>query len=109
MFISGGENVYPAEVERVLREHPDIEDSAVIGVPDDFWGESGHAFIICRPGADVTKDGILDFCSGTLAKYKLPRRITFCRTLPRTPLGKIRKFLLHQSASGLSQWPHEKE
>ncbi len=96
MFISGGENVYPAEIERVLREHPGVEDVAVVGAPDEFWGETGHAFVICRQDMCVSGEELTIFCTERLAKYKIPKIVTFCKTFPRTPLGKIRKFLLHQ-------------
>jgi fatty-acyl-CoA synthase len=98
MYISGGENVYPAEVERVLRDHPDVEDVAVIGEPEEKWGEVGHAFIIAREGASLNEEDVIAFCRTRLAAYKLPRKITFCASFPRTPLGKVRKFLLKQNS-----------
>lgn len=98
MYISGGENVYPAEVERVLRDHPDVEDAAVIGEPEEKWGEVGHAFIIARGGASLSEEDVIAFCRARLASYKLPRKITFCASFPRTPLGKVRKFLLKQNS-----------
>ena len=94
MYISGGENVYPAEIERVLKEHPGVEDAAVIGMPDPKWGEVGHAFIIRNPGALATDRELLDFCRDRLAGYKCPNKISFCTSFPRTPLGKVRKFVL---------------
>ncbi len=99
MYISGGENVYPAEVERVLREHPDIEDVAVIGESEEKWGEVGHAFIIVKKDSSLSEENVLAFCRERLAAYKLPRKITFCDSFPRTPLGKIRKFLLVQNTA----------
>jgi fatty-acyl-CoA synthase len=97
MYISGGENVYPAEIERVLREHPDVVDVAVVGIPDQKWGEVGHAFVICEPGIQMSEENLLCFCGEKLAGYKLPKTITFCEAFPRTPLGKVRKFLLQQA------------
>lgn len=94
MYISGGENVYPAEVERVLREHPDIVDAAVVGVPDETWGETGHAFVIPAPNALLTADEVIAWCRSRLAGYKCPRHVTFCEDFPRTALGKVRKFML---------------
>lgn len=94
MYISGGENVYPAEVERVLLQHPGVEDAAVIGVPDDRWGEVGHAFIIKKTGFDLQADELIDFCKGKLARYKWPKKVTFCSSFPRTSLGKVRKSIL---------------
>ncbi len=95
MYISGGENVYPAEIERVLSEHPGIADVAVIGIPDETYGEVGHAFIIAEDQAELSEDDVILYCKGRLAGYKLPRKVTFCRDFPRTPLGKVRKFLLN--------------
>ncbi len=100
MFISGGENVYPAEVERVLQDHPDVEDAAVIGESEETWGEVGHAFVIIREGSSLSEEDLMLFCQSKLASYKLPRKISFCSSFPRTPLGKIRKFLLTQDSAG---------
>jgi fatty-acyl-CoA synthase len=94
MYVSGGENVYPTEVERVLRKHPGVEDAAVIGIPDDRWGEVGHAFIIPKDGLVLTPDEILSYCEGKLAHYKWPRRVSFRSSFPRTSLGKVRKTVL---------------
>jgi fatty-acyl-CoA synthase len=94
MYISGGENVYPAEVERVLRGHPDIDDVAVVGVPDEIWGETGHAFIILKPGSCLCTDDVAQFCDEKLARYKWPKKTTFCKDFPCTSLGKVRKVLL---------------
>ncbi|MEJ2025644.1 MAG: AMP-binding protein, partial [Deltaproteobacteria bacterium] len=88
MYISGGENVYPAEVERVLKEHPAIEDIAVVGIPDDRWGEIGHAFVIRKTGVDLEEDDLIHFCEGKLARYKWPKKVTFVSSFPRTSLGK---------------------
>ena len=94
MYISGGENVYPAEVERVLRGHSDIEDVAVVGVPDETWGETGHAFIILKAGSRLSAEDLSQFCDGKLARFKWPKKVTFCRGFPCTSLGKVRKSLL---------------
>lgn len=94
MYISGGENVYPAEVERILREHPCIEDAAVVGIPDEVWGEAGHAFIIKKPGCNLNEKEIIAFCDGKLAHYKWPKVVSFTPSFPRTALGKIKKHLL---------------
>jgi fatty-acyl-CoA synthase len=98
MFISGGENVYPAEVERVLRQHPDVAEAAVVGVIDRKWGEAGHAFVILQPGSQITEMELGEHCRQNLASYKVPRRIVFVDEFPRTPLGKVRKFLLLEEA-----------
>jgi fatty-acyl-CoA synthase len=100
MYISGGENVYPAEVEKVLRLHPGIEEAAVVGVPHETWGEVGHAFVIATPGRNLQAEAVIAFCEGKLAGYKRPRYVTFCEELPRTSLGKVRKAaLLNRSRS----------
>jgi len=91
MFISGGENVYPAEVEAALAAHPDVAEAAVIGVSDPKWGEIGHAAIVLREGADADEAAILAHCEGRLARYKLPRVIHLLEALPRTASGKVVK------------------
>ena len=100
LYISGGENVYPAEVEKVLREHPSIEEIAVVGAPDELWGEVGHAFVILKPNTTLSAEEVITFCNGRLARYKWPKRVTFCDNLPRTSLGKVRKGLLIQGSPG---------
>ncbi len=96
MYISGGENVYPAEIERVLRVHPAIEDIAVVGAPDETWGEVGYAFVIPKSGENPTAEEVIGFCDGRLARYKWPRRVFFAKDFPRTALGKVRKKVLKQ-------------
>ena len=91
MYISGGENVYPAEVESVLHEHGAVADAAVIGVPDPQWGEIGVAFLVLEPGAETTADELSAWCAERLAKFKLPREIRFVRELPRSGMGKLLK------------------
>ncbi len=96
MYISGGENVYPAEVERVLRSHPSIEEVAVIGEDDSKWGESGCAFVIPKSGQNPTPDEVINFCEGRLSRYKWPKRVIFLTQFPQTALGKTRKTKLKQ-------------
>jgi len=91
MYISGGENVYPAEVEKILKLHPDIEDVAVVGMPDETWGETGHAFVIPSPGVSLAKADVIAMCQGKLAKYKWPKKVSFKSEFPRTSLGKVKK------------------
>jgi long-chain acyl-CoA synthetase len=91
MIISGGENIYPAEVESALFGHPAVADVAVIGVPDDKWGEAVKAFVVKKPGADVTPEELIGFARERIAHYKVPRSIDFVDALPRTPTGKILK------------------
>ncbi|MBW1720970.1 MAG: long-chain fatty acid--CoA ligase [Deltaproteobacteria bacterium] len=103
MYISGGENVYPAEVEKVLRQHPGVEDVAVAGVPDPVWGETGVAFVIPRKGNVLDPAELLDLCDGKLAKYKWPKKVVFCEDFPRTSLGKVRKRILVETHKGKEQ------
>jgi acyl-CoA synthetase (AMP-forming)/AMP-acid ligase II len=91
MIVSGGENVYPREVEEVLFQHPAIADVAVIGVPDDKWGETVKAIVVLREGAAVDAAVILEHCQGRLAGYKRPRSVDFVTELPRNPSGKVLK------------------
>jgi fatty-acyl-CoA synthase len=91
MYISGGENVYPAEVESALMAHSDITDAAVAGVPDAQWGEVGCAFVVAKAGAKLGADDIIAHCRSRLAGYKTPRHVRFVESLPRTASGKIRK------------------
>jgi fatty-acyl-CoA synthase len=94
MFISGGENVYPAEVEQALLEHPAVAECAVIGVPDRRWGEVGRAVVVARDGADP--GDLLAFLDGRLARYKIPASVVFTGTLPRNATGKILKSELRE-------------
>jgi acyl-CoA synthetase (AMP-forming)/AMP-acid ligase II len=94
MIITGGENVYGPEVESVLIEHPAVADAAIIGVPDDYWGESVKAIVV--PSAEVDANDIIAFCRGHLAGYKCPRTVDFVPSLPRNPSGKILKTALRE-------------
>ncbi|MEY9127512.1 class I adenylate-forming enzyme family protein [Bradyrhizobium yuanmingense] len=96
MIISGGENVYPAEVERVLLEHPDVSECAVIGRPDPRWDEVPIAYVIARSGCRLEADELKAHLQAQLARYKVPREIVFVTDLPRTALGKVQHFLLKQ-------------
>lgn len=89
MIISGGENIYLAEVEQVIASHPQVKEAAVIGVPDPKWGEVGRAVVVVKPGGSVTEHEIKEFCNGKLARYKIPKSVVFAETLPRTPYGKV--------------------
>ncbi|HEX6537705.1 MAG TPA: long-chain fatty acid--CoA ligase [Candidatus Dormibacteraeota bacterium] len=96
MIISGGENIYPAEVEDVLFQHPAVQDVAVIGVQHPRWGESVRAVIVVKDGETVTEQEIVDFTEGRLARYKQPRSVVFADWLPRNPTGKVVKFELRE-------------
>jgi acyl-CoA synthetase (AMP-forming)/AMP-acid ligase II len=96
MIISGGENIYPAEIERVLAEHPSIQDVAVIGVPDDRWGEVPKAVVVAAGGASVDTEQVLAWCRERLASFKCPKTIDVVAELPRNPTGKILKRTLRQ-------------
>lgn len=91
MLISGGENVYPAEVEKVIYEHPDVVDVAVIGVPDSKWQEVPRAIVVRREGSELEEAGVIEFCREVLAKFKVPKSAVFVEELPRSASGKILK------------------
>ena len=102
MVISGGENIYPAEVESVLFEHSAIAEVAVIGAPDDKWGELLVAFVVLHGGTSLALEELQAFVGKTLARYKLPRRLHIVDALPRNPAGKVQKFILKEQISKLS-------
>jgi fatty-acyl-CoA synthase len=91
MIISGGENIYPAEVENVISDIEGVSGVAVIGVPDERWGEVPWAIVTVRDGASVTTEQVREFLDGKLARYKLPRNVVVVDELPRTASGKVRK------------------
>ncbi|MFC5048608.1 fatty acid--CoA ligase [Aquimarina hainanensis] len=91
MIICSGENIYPAEIEAVLSEHPSVKDVAVIGIPDDQWGEVVKAIIVVQPEQEIKKRALINFCRGKIADYKIPSTISFVPSLPRNPSGKILK------------------
>lgn len=92
VIISGGENIYTAEVERVLLEHPDVDEAAVVGLPDPKWGEVVAALLVLADGADLRAEVLTNFCRDRMASFKLPRRIEFTAELPRNSMGKVQKF-----------------
>ncbi|WP_252698710.1 AMP-binding protein [Natronosalvus vescus] len=98
MFISGGENVYPAEIEHALDEHDGIAEAAVVPVPNDQWGEVGYAFVVPEPNVDLDEDGVLAFCRGRLAGYKVPKTVDLIDELPRNAAGKIERPTLEERA-----------
>ncbi|WP_037673788.1 long-chain fatty acid--CoA ligase [Streptomyces globisporus] len=107
MFVSGGENVYPAEVEDVLLTHPAVAECAVIGVPDPVWGEVGRAVVVLGPDARAGEDDILGHLRGRLAKYKIPKSLVVTEALPRTASGKVVKAAVRDAyADGPAEHPH---
>jgi fatty-acyl-CoA synthase len=96
LIISGGENIYPAEVEDVLFQHPAVQDVAVIGVQHPRWGESVRAVVVVKDGVTITAQEIVDFTEGRLARFKQPRSVVFTDWLPRNPTGKVVKFELRE-------------
>jgi len=103
MFISGGVNVYPAEIENILLQHASLADAAVVGVPHEKWGEVGVAFVVAAEGQAVTAEELTGYLGGKLARYKIPREFRFVDQLPRTPYGKVVKGEL------VKRWSEETE
>ena len=91
MIVSGGENVYSLEVENVLQKHPAVASCAVIGIPDDTWGEAVHPVLVLKPGASVSAEQIQDHCKSLIANYKCPRSVEFIGALPISGAGKVLK------------------
>jgi fatty-acyl-CoA synthase len=106
MIIRGGENVYPREIEEFLFRHPKIEEVAVVGIPDDKYGEVVCAWIRIRRGETATEEDILAYCRGQIAHYKIPAHISFVDAFPMTVTGKVQKYLIRQAMKarlGLSE------
>jgi fatty-acyl-CoA synthase len=97
MYISGGENVYPAEVENVLYQNEAIAEAAVIGMSDTRWGQVGRAVVVVKPGCSLTEDEVVAHCAANLARYKLPHSVVFTDALPRNATGKVHKPTLRQT------------
>jgi len=96
MIIRGGENISPEEVENVLYSHPKIEEAAVIGVPDQEWGQEVKAIIVLKKGHPATPEEIMEFCRQKISSFKRPRAIVFVDELPRNQMGKILKRVLRE-------------
>ena len=94
MYVVGGFNCYPAEIERLILEHPMVEQVAVIGVPDERMGEIGKAFIVTKNRAEFDTEEFLSWCRRKMANYKVPREVQMVEVLPRNAMGKVQKFLL---------------
>jgi fatty-acyl-CoA synthase len=97
MYISGGENVYPAEIEKVLHTHPKIFDAGIVGIPDEKWGEVGKAFIVLKPKETMGNGEVFEFLKGKVAEYKIPKVVEYVEALPKTASGKIQKFILKET------------
>jgi fatty-acyl-CoA synthase len=100
MVITGAENVYPAEVESILYGHPSILEVAVIGLPDEKWGEAVTAIAVLEEGAELSLQELRDFAGESLARYKLPSQLHLIDLLPRNPAGKVQKFKLKEQFAG---------
>jgi len=94
MIISGGENIYPREIEELLYSHSQIREAAVVGIPDPLWGEAVKAFVVLRTGASTTEEEVIEYCKAHLASYKKPKSVCFVSSLPRNPSGKVLKTVL---------------
>ena len=94
MIVSGGENIYSREIENALASHPAVLEAAVVGRPDDRWGEAVVAFVVKRSGQTVSADDIIAHCVKSIASYKRPREIRFVDSLPKLPNGKVEKYKL---------------
>jgi fatty-acyl-CoA synthase len=99
VIISGGENISSVEVEGMLLRHPAVLEAAVVGLADEKWGESPHAFIVLRPGAATSADELRTFGRANLAHFKVPTGFHFVEALPKTATGKIQKYVLRRGAS----------
>jgi fatty-acyl-CoA synthase len=102
VIISGGENISSIEIEGALLRHPAIQEVAVVGVPDEKWGEAPHAFIVLRADARATAEELRQFCRDRIAHFKVPRHFSFISELPKTATGKIQKFVLRNKCSAIS-------
>ena len=98
VIISGGENISSIEVEGILLRHPAVQEVAVVGLPDEKWGEAPHAFVVLRPGATATEEEMRQFARDTMAHFKVPQTFTFVTELPKTATGKIQKYVLRERA-----------
>jgi fatty-acyl-CoA synthase len=102
VIISGGENISSVEVEGVLLRHPAVQEAAVVGLPDEKWGEAPHAFVILKPGASATQDELRQFTRDRLAHFKAPHTVTFVDELPKTATGKIQKYVLRGGRAAIA-------
>jgi fatty-acyl-CoA synthase len=99
MIISGGENIYPREIEELLYHHPKIREAAAVGIPDPLWGESVKAFVALKAGMTMSGEEVIEYCKAHLASYKKPKQVEFIDSLPRNPSGKVLKNILREQSS----------
>lgn len=98
MIIRGGENIYPMGIESVLHKHPKVEEAAVIGIPDDYWGEVVKAVLVLKPGERAAEGEIIEYCRDRLASYKKPSIVEFRDSLPKNAMQKVLKTVLREEA-----------
>ena len=91
MIIRGGENIYPREIDEVLYQHPSVAAAAVVGMPDELYGEEVAAFVVLREGSEVSEEQLIEFCKGRLADYKCPKKVRLVKDIPKGPTGKLLK------------------
>jgi fatty-acyl-CoA synthase len=103
IIISGGENISSVEVEAALLRHPAVQEVAVVGLPDERWGEAPHAFVVLKAGATAAEADLREFARGSLAHFKVPRAFHFVEDLPRTATGKIQKFSLRGAQAAIKR------
>jgi acyl-CoA synthetase (AMP-forming)/AMP-acid ligase II len=96
MIISGGENIYPAEIEDSLLRHPKVADVGVIGCPDEKWGEAVKAIVVVKAGEKLTAEELIEWCQGKIGRFKIPKKVVLSDAIPRTPTGKILKRVLRE-------------
>jgi long-chain acyl-CoA synthetase len=97
MIISGGNNVYPREVEEVIVQHPAVATAVVFGIPHEYWGEAVHAVVVCEPGQSLTADELIDYCGRNMAGYKKPKSVDFVEALPVSGYGKVMRREIRES------------
>jgi len=103
VIISGGENISSVEVEGVLLRHPAVQEVAIVGLPDERWGEAPHAFVVLKNGATASEDELRQFARDHLAHFKAPHRVNFVSELPKTATGKIQKYVLRGGRAAIAK------
>src|SRR6202011_6249635 len=103
VIISGGENISSIEVEGALLRHPAVEEVAIVGMPDETWGEAPHAFVVLRAGCSATEAELREFARGRMAHFKCPKTVRFVPDLPKTATGKIQKYVLRGMQPGIAK------